>query len=97
MLACYFWGIDKMSKGTTKFEILKFSGKNFAIWKVKIHEILVKDGCAIALKGKNLNLAGMTDLHFVVKDEIAQADLLLAWEDKVSFNMQTANTIRKAL
>lgn len=59
MLVCYFWGINKMSKGTTKFEISKFSQKNFAMWTVKIHEILVKDGCAIALKGKNLKPIGM--------------------------------------
>lgn len=48
-----------MSKGTTKFD-----GKNFAMWKVKICAILVKDGCVVVLKGKNLKSIGMSDVQF---------------------------------
>lgn len=33
-----------------KAKIPKFNGKGFAMWKVKIWVIIVKDGCAIALK-----------------------------------------------
>lgn len=43
---------------STKVEIPKLDGKHFAIWKVKIHVILVKDGCVIALKGKAKNRRG---------------------------------------
>ena len=65
--------VDKMSiGGTIKFEIPKFNGKNFAMWKVKMHAILVKVGCAMALKGKSLKPVGMTDIQFEEKDEIAK-------------------------
>lgn len=39
-----------VERGTTKFESPKFNGNNFAMWKVKIHVILVKDGYALTLK-----------------------------------------------
>lgn len=42
---------DEMLK-STKFEIPKFNGKGFVLWKVKIRVILVKDGCVIALTGR---------------------------------------------
>lgn len=47
----------EMSK-SIKFDIPKFNGKHFAMWKVKIYVILVKDGCAFVLKGGKLSKKG---------------------------------------
>lgn len=53
------------------------------MWKVKMHVILVKDGCRVALKTKIRN------------HKIATANLLLALNDKMLFNVQTTHTITK--
>ena len=38
---------------SAQFEIEKFNGKkNFEIWKVKMHDLLVQQGVAKALLGK---------------------------------------------
>lgn len=39
----------------------------------------------------------MTDVQFVEKDEIAQADILLALEDKILSNVKTMNIAAKEL
>lgn len=67
---------DEMSKNT-KFKIPKFNGKGFAMYKVKIYVILVKDGCAIALKGSDAKPQGMVDGEFASKGEISQAYISL--------------------
>ena len=35
-----------------KFEIEKFNGRNFSLWKLKIREILRKDNCLDAIDGR---------------------------------------------
>lgn len=89
--------VDNMLKGTTTFEILKFDGKNIVTWKVKIYAILVKDGCTFALKGKNLKPAGMKNAQFNEKDRIAKIYLFFILKNKILFNVQTMDTIAKAL
>lgn len=80
--------VDKMvGKGTTKVEIWKFDGKNFTMWKVKMYLVLVKDDYLITLKGKSLKPIGMIDAQFDEKNEIAKADILLALDNKVLFNV----------
>lgn len=78
-----FLGVDKMSKCTTKFKIPKFDGKNFAIWKMMMHVILVKEGYAVALKGRCLKPSKITYGQFTKKDKIANVDILLALDDKI--------------
>eukprot|EP00253_Pinus_taeda_P030085 PITA_30085 len=47
---------------SARFEIEKFNGKNnFEIWKVKMHDLLVQQGVAKALLGKNKRPASMTE------------------------------------
>lgn len=41
-------GLNNISK-TIKFEIFKFDGKYFAMWKVKIHVILINNEYPIEL------------------------------------------------
>lgn len=50
----FLFVFDKMAKkSTTMFLLPQFDEGNFPMCKVKIHVILVKDGGAIALKGKD--------------------------------------------
>lgn len=64
-----------------KFKILKFNKKDFVMWNAKIYVIIVNDGCIIALKERQSKLEGMTNVQFAEKDEIVEADILLALED----------------
>lgn len=48
-----------IEKSTTKFLFSKFDRGNFPMQKVKIHIILVKDDCAVALKNKDQKLKSM--------------------------------------
>ncbi|GKV52302.1 hypothetical protein SLEP1_g58891 [Rubroshorea leprosula] len=75
--------------GGTKFEIPRFDGSNFALWKLKMHAVLVKDGCAVALLPREEKPEGMTDKQFFEKDEMALANLQLALDDNVLFNVET--------
>lgn len=65
------------------------------MWKVKIHVILLKDECAIALKGNGQKPHRITNTQFVEKDDIAKADIVLALNDKLLFNVQTMDTTNK--
>lgn len=49
--------------------------------------VLVKDDYLITLKGKSLKPIGMIDAQFDEKNEIAKADILLALDNKVLFNV----------
>ena len=35
-----------------KFEIEKFNGSNFSLWKLKIRAVLRKDNCLEAIEGR---------------------------------------------
>ena len=39
----------------------RFNGSNYPAWKLKMHAILIKDGCVFALKGKENKSEGITD------------------------------------
>ena len=45
--------------------------------------ILIKDGCAVTLKGKENKLEGMTDKMFDEKDELAMENIYLALDEMV--------------
>lgn len=70
-----------VERDITKFEIPKFNRKNFTIWRIKIYIILVKNNCAIALKGKILKSQKMIVAKFDEKYEIIEVDILLALDD----------------
>ena len=54
----------------TKFEIEKFNGnKDFSLWRVKMHALLVQNGLHKALKGKNGLPETMSDEE---KDELLE-------------------------
>jgi len=41
-----------------KFEIEKFNGRNFSLWKLKIRAILKKDNCLDAIDGRTADKSG---------------------------------------
>ncbi|KAK9030858.1 hypothetical protein V6N11_032264 [Hibiscus sabdariffa] len=66
---------------TTKFEIERFNGRNFSLWKLKIKAILRKDGCLAAInerptdftdnnKWNEMDGNAIADLHLVLADGV---------------------------
>ena len=76
----------------TKFEIKKFNGNNFSVWKLKIKTILRKDNCLLAIEGKLTRLA---DDKWKEMDDNAVANLHLALADSVLSSVTEKKTTRK--
>ena len=72
-------------KNIIKFEIPWFDGTNFALWKLKMHAVSVKDCCAVTILDKKPE--GMIEKQFAEKDELALANLLLTLDDSMLFNI----------
>ncbi|KAK6256141.1 hypothetical protein SCA6_017446 [Theobroma cacao] len=83
LVANYKEQLAMVGKSGTKFEIPRFDGTNFALWKLKMHVVLVKDGCVVALLTKEDKPEDMTDKQFIEKDKMALANLQLDLEDNV--------------
>ena len=52
-----------------------------------MHTILIKDGCAIALKGKENKPEVMTDKVFAEKDYLVIENMYLVLDELVLFNV----------
>ena len=78
---------------STKFEIPRFNGSNYPAWKLKMH-VLIKDRCVVALKGKENKPKGMTNKVFIEKDKLAIANIYLALDEVVLFNMSKKITTK---
>ena len=85
-----------MTSSSTKFEIPRFNSSNYPAWKLKMHTTLIKDGCAVALKGKKNKPGGMRNKVFADKDELAMANTYLALNEVVLFNV-SKETMTKGL
>ena len=59
----------------TNFEIEKFNGNNFSVWKLKIKAILRKDNYLSAIEGRP---TGLADDKWKEMDDIANLHLVLA-------------------
>lgn len=78
---------------SARFEIEKFNGKNnFEIWKVKMHDLLVQQGVAKALLGKNKRPASMTEDEWDEMDARALSGIRLCLADDVLFNIVSEKT-----
>lgn len=66
---------------TTKFDVEKFNGTNFSLWKMKIRAILRKDNCLTAIEGRPTDLTDDNKWNDI--DSNAVADLHLALADQV--------------
>lgn len=67
------------------------------MWNVKICIVLVKNGYVITLKENQSKPRGMTNIQFVEKNEIDQANILVALDDKILSNIKTIDAIAKKL
>ena len=78
---------------SARFEIEKFNGKNnFEIWKVKMHDLLVQQGVAKALLGKNKRPPSMTEDDWDQMDDRALSAIRLCLADDVLFNIVSEKT-----
>ena len=83
------FGVKTMA---TKFEIEKFNGRNFSLWKLKIRAILRKDNCLDAIDGRP---ADITDEKWKEMDDNAVANLHLAMADSVLSSIAEKKTAKE--
>jgi hypothetical protein len=78
---------------SSKFEVEKFSGKNsFALWKLKMRDLLVQQGLQKALAGKTKKPTSMTDEDWEDLDARALSTIRLCLADEVLFNIVEEET-----
>jgi hypothetical protein len=78
---------------SSKFEVEKFSGKNsFALWKLKMRDLLVQQGLQKALAGKSKKPTSMTDEDWEDLDARALSTIRLCLADEVLFNIVEEET-----
>ncbi|KAL5798927.1 hypothetical protein ACOSQ2_003747 [Xanthoceras sorbifolium] len=79
-----------------KFDVKKFNGENaFSLWRVKIRALLVHQGLAKALKGKDALPKSMSDKD---KDDIlekAHSAILLSLDDEIMREVSKEDTAAK--
>nr|KYP42748.1 Retrovirus-related Pol polyprotein from transposon TNT 1-94 [Cajanus cajan] len=75
-----------------KFEIEKFNGNNFSLWKLKIRAILRKDNCLKAIEGRPSDI---TDEKWREMDDNAVANLHLAMADSVLSSIAEKTTAKE--
>jgi hypothetical protein len=75
----------------TKFEIEKFNGNNFSLWKLKMKAILRKDKCLAAIGERP---AEVTDDKWDEMDGNAIANLHLALADGVLSSIEEKKTAK---
>lgn len=81
----------KMSNA--KFEVEKFTSKiNFALWKLKVRDLLVQQGLHKALDGATKKPATMTDSNWEDLDARALSTIRLCLADEVLFNIVEEST-----
>ncbi|GAA0166566.1 hypothetical protein LIER_21692 [Lithospermum erythrorhizon] len=68
-----------------KFEIEKFNGKNFSLWKLKIKAVLRKDNCFAAIGEKAVDI---TNEQWNKIDENAIVNIHLALTDEILTNIE---------
>ncbi|KAE8678429.1 Senescence-specific cysteine protease SAG12 [Hibiscus syriacus] len=66
---------------TTKFDIEKFNGRNFSVWKLKMKAILRKDGCLAAISERPVDFTD--DNKWIEMDGNAMVNFHLALADEV--------------
>ncbi|GLJ17022.1 hypothetical protein SUGI_0294540 [Cryptomeria japonica] len=76
-----------VGSSVTRFEVHKFNGSNFALWKLKIQALLVKDGCDKALKGVASKPTNMSTSEWNTMDSMARETIQLSLVDSVFFKV----------
>ncbi|KAE8656956.1 D-glycerate 3-kinase [Hibiscus syriacus] len=78
---------------TTKFDIEKFNGRNFSLWKLKMKVILRKDGCLAAINERPVDFTD--DNKWIEMDENAMANFHLALADEVLSSIEEEKTAKE--
>ncbi|KAK8999471.1 hypothetical protein V6N11_070634 [Hibiscus sabdariffa] len=77
----------------TKFEIERFNGRNFSLWKLKIKAILRKDGCLAAISGRPTYFT--YNKKWNEMDENVIADLHLALANELLSSIEEKKTTKE--
>ncbi|KAL4271938.1 hypothetical protein GQ457_13G028490 [Hibiscus cannabinus] len=77
----------------TRFEIERFNGRNFSLWKLKIKAILRKDGCLAAISERPTDFTDNKKWNEM--DENSIADLHLALADEVLSSIEEKKTAKE--
>ncbi|KAE8677858.1 cytochrome P450 71A9-like [Hibiscus syriacus] len=77
----------------TKFDIEKFNGRNFSLWKLKMKAILRKDGCLAAISERPVDFAD--DIKWNEMDGNAMANFHLALADEVLSSIEEKKTAKE--
>ncbi|KAH9669265.1 hypothetical protein KPL70_021724 [Citrus sinensis] len=81
-----------INKMTAKYEIEKFNGNNFSLWKMKMKAVLRKNNCLTAIGER---LMEITDDKWNEVDGNAIFDLHLAFTDGVLSSVAEKNTVKE--
>ncbi|KAE8713996.1 hypothetical protein F3Y22_tig00110202pilonHSYRG00134 [Hibiscus syriacus] len=77
----------------TKFDIEKFNGRNFSLWKLKMKAILRKDGCLAVINEMPMDFAD--DNKWNEMDGNAMANFNLALADEVLSSIEEKKTAKE--
>ena len=75
-----------------KYEIEKFNGKNFSLWKMKMKVVLRKNSCLAVIGERHMEI---TDDKWNEVDSNTVSDLHLALTDRVLSNVAEKNTVKE--
>ncbi|KAE8703180.1 BTB/POZ domain-containing protein [Hibiscus syriacus] len=77
----------------TKFDIEKFNGRNFSLWKLKMKAILRKDGCLLAISERPVDFTD--DNKWIEMDGNAMANFHLALAYEVLSSIEEKKTAKE--
>ncbi|KAE8715738.1 hypothetical protein F3Y22_tig00110160pilonHSYRG00308 [Hibiscus syriacus] len=77
----------------TKFDIEKFNGRNFSLWKLKMKAIMRKDGCLAAISERPMDF--IDDNKWNEMDGNDMANFYLALEDEVLSSIEEKKTAKE--
>ncbi|KAE8667244.1 hypothetical protein F3Y22_tig00112428pilonHSYRG00010 [Hibiscus syriacus] len=78
---------------TTKFDIEKFNGINFSLWKLKMKAILRKEGCLATISERPVDFTD--DNKWIEMDGNAMANFHLALADEVLSSIEEKKTVKE--
>ena len=81
-----------INKMAAKYEIEKFNGNNFSLWKMKMKAVLRKNNCLVAIGERPMEI---TDDKWNEVDGNAISDLHLALADGVLSSVAEKNTAKE--
>jgi len=81
----------------SKFQVDKFNGQNFALWKMQIEDYLLLKDLYLPLGGKAKQLSSMTDEAWELLDRKALMTIGLCLGSQVAFNISKEKTTKDVM